>query len=146
MADVVPAPDDPATFARCKLDPAERTRNREAVALHRDLLALRRTDPAFRAQQPGSLDGAVLGAEALVLRFFAAGGEDRLLLVNLGADLALEVVPEPLLAPPAHRRWRLIWSSEDPRYGGDGTPPFAEAAWQLPGEATLVLAAVPAAR
>jgi maltooligosyltrehalose trehalohydrolase len=70
------------------------------------------------------------------------GGDDRLLLVNLGRDLPLAVAPEPLLAPPAARSWRLIWSSEDPRYGGTGTPPVeSEEGWFLPGHAAVVLAA-----
>ncbi|MFO0968903.1 MAG: DUF3459 domain-containing protein [Gemmataceae bacterium] len=61
----------------------------EAVALHRDLLRLRREDPAFRAPKRRMMDGAVLGPDAFLLRFFAAEG-DRLLLVNLGRDLKLE--------------------------------------------------------
>ena len=37
------------TFAACKLDWSERERHARTVALHRDLLALRREDPAFAA-------------------------------------------------------------------------------------------------
>ena len=47
----------------------------EALALHRDLLRLRRDDPTIRAgQRPGAVDGAVLGPEALVLRWFDPHG------------------------------------------------------------------------
>ena len=75
-------------------------------------------DPVFRAQRPRGVDGAVLGPEAFVLRFFGSrarrsGGADRLLLVNLGVDLALDPAPEPLLAPPADTLWRVLWSSDD---------------------------------
>ena len=56
------------------------------------------------------------------MRYIADGGQDRLLIVNLGIDLPLVGIPEPLLAPPVERKWRLLWSSEDPKYGGDGTP------------------------
>jgi maltooligosyltrehalose trehalohydrolase len=87
------------------------------------------------------VDGAVLGSEAFVLRFFGDGGDDRLLLVNLGADLDRRVAPEPLVAPPAGKAWRLRWSSESPRYGGDGAHPIDEAErWRLPGNAAFVLA------
>jgi maltooligosyltrehalose trehalohydrolase len=137
---LIPDPADPETYRRCKLDPRERRRHAGAYALHRDLLTLRRTDPVFRAQASGGIDGAVLGPGALVLRFFGPFGDDRLLLVNLAADLALGVVPEPLLAPPAGHAWRIIWSSEDPRYGGRGTLPIHETAWQIPGEAAVLLA------
>ena len=79
------------------------------------------------------MDGAVLAPEAFVLRFFGDGGDDRLLLVNLGRDLHLDPAPEPLLAPPANRLWDVLWSSEDPRYGGGGTaPPDTEDNWRIP--------------
>src|SRR5262249_2213006 len=60
----LPDPADPKTFEACKLDFAERERHAEAYALHRDLLRLRREEPAFRAQRPGGVDGAVLGPHA----------------------------------------------------------------------------------
>jgi len=133
-------PSDPEAFRRSKLDLSERGRHPEALALHRDLLRLRRETPVFRRRLPRSLDGAVLGPEAFVLRFFAEEGEERLLLVNLGLDLRLESAPEPLLAAPEGTRWRTLWSSEDPRYGGSGTPPVTDdAGWRLPGRAAVVL-------
>ena len=87
------------------------------------------------------MDGAVLSSEAFVLRFFGEGPEDdRLLLVNLGRDLKLVPPAEPLLAPPENQKWRLLWSSEDPQYGGSGTAAFdSEADWLLVGHAALVL-------
>ncbi|WP_448189037.1 malto-oligosyltrehalose trehalohydrolase [Azospirillum sp. sgz301742] len=134
-------PHDPRTFERSKLDPAERERNAWATALHRDLLRLRREDAVFRAQRPRGLDGAVLAEEAFVLRFFGEDGDDRLLLVNMGRDLTLTPVPEPLLAPPLGHRWRLLWSSEEPVYGGGGTPEVeTDGSWHLSGHAAMVLA------
>src|SRR5262249_7233305 len=119
----LPDPSDPRTFERCKLDPRERESHAEALALHADLLRLRREEPAFRSPRKGGLDGAVLGPQAFVLRYFDAGG-DRLLVVNFGRDLHLSPAPEPLLAPPEETAWEVLWSSEDPRYGGTGTPPL----------------------
>jgi len=121
------------TFARCKLDHRERETHGEMVALHRDLLRLRR-------EMTGVVRGSVIAAEAFVLRF-----DERLLIVNLGRELHIEVVPEPLLAPPAKRRWELLWSSESTDYGGSGTPPIeTEGMWRLPGQAAIVLKATPA--
>jgi len=77
----LPHPHDPATFERCKLDHSERQKHSEALALHRDLLRLRR-----ELEPSAGIDGAVLGEEAFLLRF----GDDRLLIVNLGRDLALD--------------------------------------------------------
>ena len=136
----LPDPGDPRTFERCKLDLGERERHAEAYALHRDLLRLRRDDPAFHAAPRDGMDGAVIGPEAFVLRFFAGTG-DRLLVVNLGRDLALVPAPEPLLAPPAGSAWKTLWSSEDPRYGGCGAAePETEDGWRVPGHAAMVLA------
>jgi maltooligosyltrehalose trehalohydrolase len=87
------------------------------------------------------VEGAVLAEEALVLRFFGAqAGDDRLLLVNLGADLNLAPAPEPLLAPPEGKLWEPWWSSEDPLYGGGGTAPLdGSENWRIPGHAAVVM-------
>jgi maltooligosyltrehalose trehalohydrolase len=136
---------DPAarsTFELCKLDLSERAAHKEAYDLHRDLIKLRRAEPAIRAQRKGAVDGAVLGDEAFALRFFSESDEDeeRLLVVNLGRDLKLEHAPEPLLAPPEGKRWALAWSSEDPRYGGAGALDLeVEDGWFIPGHAAAVL-------
>ena len=74
-----------------------------------------------RSREGSRVDGSVLGPEALLLRFFAdEPADERLLLVNLGADLPVASVPDPLFAPPAGTDWHLVWSSEDPMYGGGG--------------------------
>jgi maltooligosyltrehalose trehalohydrolase len=138
---LIPDPADPETFRRCKLDLEERRTNAAVYNLHRDLLRLRRDDPVFRAQTPRGVDGAVLGEQAFALRFFGEGGDDRLLLVNLGRTLHLARAPEPLLAPPEGTTWAVLWCSERPRYGGVDEPPpeSAEGVWTVPGETAVVL-------
>jgi maltooligosyltrehalose trehalohydrolase len=134
-------PTDPATFQRCKLDLSERETHAEDYRLHQHLIRLRREDPVFSLQAAGGMDGAVLGDEAFVLRFFSPDGSDRLLLVNLGRDLHLDPAPEPLLAPPEGSVWSILWSSESPEYGGRGQPPVeTREGWRIPGESAIVLA------
>jgi len=136
-------PCDERTFKRSKLDMSERERHSAIYEMHRDLLRLRREDAIF-AGAVGGVDGAVLGDEAFVLRFFGEQDDDRLLLVNLGLDLNLSPAPEPLLAPPDGKEWRVLWSSEDPRYGGMGAPPLdAQEKWFLPGCAAMALGPAP---
>ncbi|HSL21638.1 MAG TPA: malto-oligosyltrehalose trehalohydrolase [Vicinamibacterales bacterium] len=137
------SPGDRETFERCKLDPAERARHEAALALHRDLIALRRRDVAIAAAARGAVDGAVLSANAFVLRYFGGDAGDRLLLVNLGPDFRPATLPEPLLAPPGGGLWVLEWSSEDPAYGGNGTPATGgdERGWLLPGSSALYMRA-----
>ena len=136
-------PNDPATFERCKLDLSERQSHGQAYALHKDLLRLRREDEVLRNRHTGALEGAVLGPEAFVLRFFADSGKDRILIVNFGRDLHLYPAPEPLLAPPQGMRWETLWSSEEPRYGGTGTPQMeTDEGWRIPGHAACALVPV----
>jgi len=135
-------PADEATFRRCKLDFEERETHACAYALHRDLLAMRRGDPVLRGR-PHNIDGAELAGQAWMLRFFAdaaAGGADRVLIVNLGLDLTLAPMPEPLLAPLEDQDWRVLWSSEAPEYGGAGVPPlYRDGFLHIPGESAMLL-------
>jgi maltooligosyltrehalose trehalohydrolase len=138
---ILPDPASPDTFAHSKLDLRERALHADALTLTRELIALRKADPVFRAQRADRLHGAVLGPEAFALRFFGEGGDDRLLLVNLGPDLQLYRAPEPLLAPPRGASWGIMFSTEDPEYGGSGTPPLdAYEQLRLHGHTALVLA------
>ena len=140
MQELLTDPGDIGTFRGSVLDQGERQRNAAIHALHRDLLALRREDPVL-GQRPVRVDGAVLSDESWMLRFFDQGGADRLLIVNLGGDFALDPAPEPLLAPVEGHGWRLLWSSEAPRYGGGGIVPLdPEGIWRLPGQAAVILA------
>ena len=131
-------PASPAAFAGCKLDWAERAARPESVAMHRDLIALRKGDPTLAR---GTIDGATLTDSAFLIRFFGEGGDDRLLVVNLGRDESYEPCPEPLLAPPAGASsWEVLWSSESVAYGGQGTPPLdTDKGWYFPGESAVLL-------
>jgi maltooligosyltrehalose trehalohydrolase len=153
-------PSSESTFLRCKLDWSERHRGDHALtlALVADLIRLRRSDPTIQRQalsgasataRDGVLarpvDGAVVGEEAFVLRYFGeTRAHDRLIVVNLGRRLHAAPLAEPLIAPPKDMLWRPIWSSEAPAYGGFGTPPVDtdNGGWWLPAESTIVLAPV----
>lgn len=137
---VIPDPADPETFRQCVLDLSERKTHGAIYKMHKDLIRLRKSEPVFRSQRVGGVDGAVLSADAFVLRFFAENGQDLLMIVNLGLDLDLNPAPEPLLAPPEGMRWQTLWSSENPEYGGSGTPPLETSqGWRIPGHATVVM-------
>jgi maltooligosyltrehalose trehalohydrolase len=134
-------PCDRRTFELCKLDMSERTSHAEAYALHCDLIRLRREDKVFSAQRGDRIQGAVLGSEAFLLRFFGENGDDRLVLVNLGCDFIWTPIPEPLVAPPLGSDWDILWTSENPLYGGSGTGQLNTKLLRIPGHATLVLKA-----
>jgi maltooligosyltrehalose trehalohydrolase len=149
MGDRLPDPGDVRTFERCRLDQAERETHAAALALHASLIALRREEPAFQSPGADDVDGAVIGEQAFVIRWFhrprrGPGSGDRLLVVNLGVELDRPVLPEPLTAPPTGHRWAPHWSSQDPLYGGGGTAPIIlDIGWRLPAESAVLFAAVP---
>jgi maltooligosyltrehalose trehalohydrolase len=88
-----------------------------------------------------TVDGAVLGTQAFVLRFFSERAGDRLLIVNLGGELVLDIAPEPLLAPYDASPWRTLWSSDAASYGGASPMPLeSDSAWRIPAEAAVLLA------
>jgi len=135
-------PCDPRTFLASKVEPFDAGRHAAALALHTDLLKLRRDDEVFSQQENSQIHGAVLAHEALALRFFGADGNDRLLILNLGRQLEWLPLTEPLLVAPFQRRWKLLWSSECPRYGGTGSGPEEEHSASFPGHAAYVFQAV----
>jgi maltooligosyltrehalose trehalohydrolase len=151
VQEVLRDPGSPETLACAQLDwnePASVAQHQRALALHRDLIALRRGDPVL--SQLGlphcGLDGAALSANCLVLRAWNGHG-DRLLITNLGRDLRFAPAPEPLLAPLEGSRWVLSWSSESRRYGGAGTAEIETESegWLIPGQSSVLLSPAPRA-
>ncbi len=138
----VPDPCLDATFEHSRLDLSERQRHAALYRFHQELLRLRREDPVIALQDRHGLDGAVLSPEALVMRFFGKGGDDRLLVVNLGPDLEYIPAPEPLLAPVPGGTWQLLWSSDDPAYDGPGIiNPLTNKGWRIPAASASLFAA-----
>lgn len=131
------------SFERSKLDLSERETNKEIYQLHYDLLKIRREDPIIADQDRFQLDGAVLDTFSFVIRYFGREGNDRLLLINLGRDLEYNPIAEPLLAPSKKGFWELMWSSDNPCYGGPGIlNPNLEKGWKLPGRSAVLLRSV----
>ncbi len=132
-------PTERATFEQCKLQHESTERAAQYVQLHSDLLRLRREDSTIALQAGAGLDGATLGERAMLVRFFGPAGDDRLLVINLGSDFDLVGCSEPLVAPPTNASWKISWSSEDPSYGGSGTPLWRDDRWPVPGQCALLL-------
>ncbi|HEY6530141.1 MAG TPA: malto-oligosyltrehalose trehalohydrolase [Cellvibrionaceae bacterium] len=134
-------PEDPTSFKKSKLDLTERKTNAHIYALHKELLQLRKSDSVISGSDFHHLDGAVLSATAFVIRFFSkTANNDRLLIINMGRDLSLSPVPEPLLAPHENCDWKLSWSSELPQYGGHGACEMStQSDWLMPGLSAALL-------
>jgi maltooligosyltrehalose trehalohydrolase len=147
MREVLDDPSAVSTFEKCRLKRSERDEpgHAEVYAMYRDLLKLRKSEAALKGKWPGGLDGAVLREDALLLRFFGHADSDRLLLVNFGADLHLREMAEPLMAPPLGKAWKIRWSSENPKYLGNGVVSMEQAEdWKLPAQSAVLLEPVEA--
>lgn len=141
----LPDPTDIQTFLASKLKLEERENNSHIYSLHRDLIKLRKTDPVFKEMQNLDIDGAVLGYDAFLLRYFGGSNGDRLILINFGRELFIRSYPEPLLAAAKGCEWALMWSSESPTYGGEGTPifkSFSKSNAKISGHSAIILKSV----
>ena len=138
----VPDPASEETFRNAKLQHSEHDLLEHAwtVALHRDLIRLRRDDELLsRLGTPEIIvESSALDLRVLVVRYMTKA-DDRLLVINIGADF-LCPMNDPLLAPRPGRGWALQWSSEDPKYGGGGTVPLAENdRWLIVGGSAMLM-------
>lgn len=136
---IILKPSDPKNFLACKLNFNEA--NQEIYSLHKDLIHLRKNDPVLRKTSK-KYEASILGENSLLLRYFDEEEGDRMLIVNLGIEEILNPSPNPLLAPPEGFKWKIVWSSESPVYGGDGTAPLNVPHWKLIGFSSQLLKAV----
>jgi maltooligosyltrehalose trehalohydrolase len=91
-----------------------------ASLLYEDLLRLRRDDPSLGQHAP-QIVGATAGERTVLLRFTGSDpAEDRLLVLNLGPDLNLAPLAQPIVAAPEGHQWSALWCSEHIQYGGSG--------------------------
>jgi len=142
-APFLPEPGLETTFSQSKLDFRQGQENFRFHTLFKDLVRLRRTDEVFLLCGKEGIEGAVLSDRAFLLRFFGRG-QDRLMIVNLGADLHVAPAPEPLLAPPRGQAWRVLLSTQDPQYGGSGVARASlERHWQIPAGIAVILMSKP---
>lgn len=141
MDAIFPQPSEQSTFLQCKINFEERKKNASIYLLHKDLIRIRKNDPVI-SQKHIHFDGAVLNANSFLIRFFDPKGNDRLLIVNFGADLEIMPAPEPLLAPTEGSTWEILWSSEDPKYGGHGTAMLDHCFLKITGHSAMLLASV----
>lgn len=136
---LLPDPSEPLTFTKCKLDFQEREKNKKIYDLHKDLIELRKKDPLFKIASKLRIDGAVLSHSCFLLRYFGGEKGDRLLIFNFGTDLYLLPAPQPLLVAGDNKKWKILFSTEAPKYGGEGIPPIHIPYWKILSHSAIVL-------
>lgn len=135
----LPDPENPLTFTQCKLDHHEKEKNSKILQLFKDLIHLKRNDPVLSQTKSLKIDGAVIGPDAFIIRYFSKDHGDRILILNFGPDFFFNPAPEPLLAAELNREFKILWSSESLSYGGEGTPPIQIPSWKILGHSALLL-------
>ena len=112
----IPDPQAESTFLRSKLceDEMRSPRGLAVIALHRELLRMRRGDAVLRASRDARVPlDAESSANTLSVRVATASGE-RQIVANLSGEPA---------ALPLGRGWRCVLHSREARFGGDGKAP-----------------------
>ena len=117
-----PDPQAPETFARSKLRWDEQSAPAHAPIrrLYRDLIALRRQEPACRVRDRSQSEVHIAGEQAVTLLLTGSAGRDAPLLViaNLGGAASCDLS----LVGGAASTWTLILDTEADIYGGAATP------------------------
>lgn len=135
-------PADPTSFTTCKLNFNERNKNHKIYQLHKDLIKLRKHDPVFKKIQKLKLDGAVLNNDAFVIRYFDEEEGDRIIIINFGNDFIIRSVPEPLIACSPNKKWKVLFSTEQNAYGGNGLIHINPLNWKMHSHSAIVLKAI----
>ncbi len=146
MQDRLPTPSDRSTFESSKLERRGAPEHEPVLRLHRDLLTLRRADPVLAELGTAAVnvEASALTDDVLVLRYQRSDGASRLLVFNLGTELRLPLMNDPLLAAPVDQDWHAVWSSDRPDYGGPGVVDFLhDVPWRIPGRSATFCEAGP---
>jgi maltooligosyltrehalose trehalohydrolase len=130
-----PDPQSSTTFehSRLRWDELGQPAHAQMLAYHRELLLLRRRHPALRLQARERFAVSAAGDHGLAIDFRVAPTE-LLLLVSLEGELRYSL--------PAGN-WRVLLSSEEPRFGGDDHAGVSEGLARLDGPGALVLERLP---
>lgn len=138
----IPDPQTLETFRRSKLDLTERQKHAGVYRLYADLLALRHSDPVFRAQDRFNMHTAALAPRVVAMHGWQKQ-EHRLVVVNFGDTQTFRFDGERFLSdlPPEARY--VMWTSASPRYGLPAAEP-ATGTWLsdelvVPAKTALVL-------
>ncbi|HLL51794.1 MAG TPA: alpha-amylase family glycosyl hydrolase, partial [Thermomicrobiales bacterium] len=119
MRHSIPDPQAEATFLASKLDLDERRTNAPTYRLYQALLALRNNDPVLRNGDRAATHAVALGAQIVVIHRWHEA-DHRVLVANFGAAADLPIADTPRLQDLPPGDWRLLLSTADQQFGGNG--------------------------
>jgi maltooligosyltrehalose trehalohydrolase len=130
LLETIPDPQATQTFAGSKLNWTEIEAPRHAMTLllYSEFLRVRRTAPAFRTRERDSYFVLELANGIIAILFGRAGEFSLAVISDLAGRHSMPNLDDPRLVPGAGRDWCPLLSSNEERFGGDGSVTFAEAA------------------
>lgn len=119
----IPGPQEELTFIRSKLqwDESGLLRHGHTLALYRDLLKLRRETPAIRNRDRKNCRVELLGDGIVGIRFQDTAHSGLLVLIDLQGGHRWTVAGDPFARLPSGWSWQRMLSTNDSRFGGDGS-------------------------
>jgi maltooligosyltrehalose trehalohydrolase len=116
-----------STFLRSKLNWPELDRREHAqiLALYRELIRLRREQPARRPASRGLVRDVALAGKTLALRAPAQDG-DWLVLCDLNGEGTASLSDEFCALEPPFRDWQRVLSTNGELFGGSGATPIED--------------------
>jgi maltooligosyltrehalose trehalohydrolase len=130
----IPDPQVASTFEASRLDWSERWREPHAstLRLHRELLRLRRAEPALRSHDPEDFWAEALDEDTLGLRRDGPRGEQLLLVVRLRGSGEVNLGRRPDLLATPNGPWEVVLTTEDPPFAPDPAPPQVDRSGPVP--------------
>jgi maltooligosyltrehalose trehalohydrolase len=130
----MPDPQDESTFQLSKLSHEERDRRPQAgvLRLFRELLRIRRADAVLHAWDRWRMLTEAVGDAAVAIERWDDEGRRRLLIVNFGDAMEIDVGEQRWMGQARELLWRAVLCSAEERFSGPGVD-LADVALQ-PGE------------
>lgn len=122
----IPDPQDFSTFASSRLNWEERNLPSHAgiLALYRDLIGLRRTEPACKKKLNAFLQTDVLGENMLALKREVDNKVSLLVVACLKGSGNITLGEQSITRPPKEKQWHLLMTTEDTPYTDNPSRPL----------------------
>jgi maltooligosyltrehalose trehalohydrolase len=123
----IPDPQCEETFLHSKLpwDELSLCEHAQTLALYTEVLRLRKAIFGSLGRSRDSFKVAMVSDKAVAIRYGTSGDEAWAVVVSLTGGGLPDLEKELLQLPPG-RSWKIVFSSEEERFGGTGHDSFAE--------------------
>jgi maltooligosyltrehalose trehalohydrolase len=124
----IPDPQSASTFLASKLlwDEQQHESHATVARLYRELLWLRRTEPALSWSDGSSFEVAAVGDDAVLLVRMKRGAPSIAVVAQLRSAAVVDLAAKAPLANGSLAKWQVVLTTEDPVFAIDPDPPQVE--------------------